>query len=283
MTPRALWLITNSASGSSDSASLQTIEDGCAAHGFIIHGRTMFPQDAVPTPAMLDAADIGIVAICAGDGTLNAAISALAGWGGEVLVLPGGTMNVLYHRLFGDLPLADALALAGRGEAVLARLPIVASALGMGFAGVLAGPATALNQVREAMRAGSVLQAAVEAQAAVAEVVSGAGMVARDPVRGRAEGYPLLQLVATDNGLKLDGYLADSAADIMGQAVATFQGDFRDGPKDDLGHAPRFVLAASDEGGFGLLIDGEPAQAAGALSFWLEQAPVNLLSVPADV
>ena len=51
--------------------------------------------------AELDAAGIKRLAIFTGDGSLNAAITNLYGWGGKILVLPGGTMNLLCKRLNG--------------------------------------------------------------------------------------------------------------------------------------------------------------------------------------
>ena len=100
--PRPVWLVSNASSGSNDDAALAALEDGCGRHGFHVAQRTVFPEQDLPTPAVLDAAGIDRVAVFAGDGTINTLIAGLAGWSGAVLVLPGGTMNLLYHRVHGD-------------------------------------------------------------------------------------------------------------------------------------------------------------------------------------
>ena len=88
--PRPLWLVNNAASGSNSDAALTALEACCGEHGFRVAHRTVFPAQDLPTPAMLDAAGIDLVAVFSGDGTINSLLTALAGWGGAVLVLEGG-------------------------------------------------------------------------------------------------------------------------------------------------------------------------------------------------
>src|SRR6185503_11483489 len=100
---------------------LAALEACCGAHGFEVARRTVFPEQALPTPAELAAAGIDRVAVFAGDGTVNAAIAGLAGWDGAVLVLPGGTMNLLYHRLHGARSLEQTVAAVARGAVAMRR------------------------------------------------------------------------------------------------------------------------------------------------------------------
>jgi diacylglycerol kinase family enzyme len=79
----------------------------------------------LPTPAALDAAGIGLVAVFAGDGTINSLIESLAGWSGAVLVLAGGTMNLLYHRLHGERTTDEVIAAAARGKSALRRPGVI--------------------------------------------------------------------------------------------------------------------------------------------------------------
>jgi diacylglycerol kinase family enzyme len=94
-------LINNSNSGNANA-----LEDGaltCAleAAGFDVVGTASLPDDDLPSLSDLMAHDIQTLAICAGDGTVSSICAKLAGWSGDVLVLPGGTMNLLSRRLHG--------------------------------------------------------------------------------------------------------------------------------------------------------------------------------------
>ena len=84
-----LWFITNPHSGSSDAAKAEAILAAFAERGLTLAGRTDFPDDDLPTPGALAKAKADTVVLFAGDGTINAAVCALADWDGAILVLPG--------------------------------------------------------------------------------------------------------------------------------------------------------------------------------------------------
>src|SRR5688500_1490740 len=170
---RPIWLINNPSSGSNDDAALAALEACCGEHGFRVAGRTAFPDDVLPTPAELDAAGIDRVAVFAGDGTINAAVAGLAGWRGAVLVLPGGTMNLLYHRLHGERTLEETVAAAACGEAGKRRPGVIRSPYGDAFAGMLAGPGTSWGRVREAMREFDVVELANGTIEAIEQTLTG--------------------------------------------------------------------------------------------------------------
>ena len=279
--PRALWLVNNASSGSNDDDALDALHQCCGDHGVRVAQRTTFPAEDLPTPAMLDAAEIGLVAVFAGDGTINAAIAALAGWGGEVLVLPGGTMNLLFHRLHGDNSMDQVIADAAHGRYRVRRPGLARSPAGDALAGVLAGPGTSWNQVREAMRDVAVLDLAAGAVSAVSETLAGDMIASVDPVLGRAEGYPLLMLTPTDDGLQVDAYYADSAGDYLQQGWALMRRNFRDGPHDRLGTVPQITFASLSGKPFGMLIDGEPMEPAARTTFTLAHCEVDLIATAA--
>ncbi len=280
--PRKVWLVTNEASGSNDEKSLDVLRGSFAAAGMSVAHHCAFPAEPLPSPAILDAAGIDLVAIFAGDGTLNAAIDALAGWGGAVLVLDGGTMNLLYHRLFGELPREEVLAAVGSGAVHMRRPGIIACVLGNAYAGLLAGPGTAWNDVREAMRAGNILGMASEATAALSVTVAGDMVRCVEPPIGRPEGYPLLLIDPRDDALSLTAYYAESAGDYLEQAAALVQRDFRQGPHELLGRGAAFTIASAGDPAFGLLLDGEPVDSAGAIRFSLARCEVDLLATQPD-
>lgn len=279
---RAFWLVHNDASGSNDSEALEQMSSSCTDCGLRVAYRSCFPADDLPTPAMLDAGGIDLVAIFAGDGTVNAALQALAGWGGQVLVLPGGTMNLLYHRLFGDMDLEDVLRLAGKGDLRVRRPGIIRSDLGDAYAGLLAGPGTSWNDVREAMRNTDVLAMATESREAFLRTLQDEPLRCAKPPLGRAEGYPLLLLEPHDETIALYAYHAETTAEFVDQLLALAKHDFRQGPHDHIGEADELMLASVGAEKFGVLLDGEPAEAAGPTQFRLATCEVDLLAKPAD-
>ncbi|GGD62029.1 hypothetical protein GRI62_13530 [Erythrobacter arachoides] len=282
MSELRLWLINNEASGSNDTDALTAFEGHCDTCGLKVAHRTIFPKQELPTVAMLEAAGIETVAVFAGDGTINAVLEALAGWSGAVLVLPGGTMNLLYHRLFGDAEMDEVLGAVARGGARRRRPGIIETASGHAYAGVLAGPGTAWGDVREAMRLKGPLEMAAEARAAIAETLFGSMLRVDKPQMGKREGYPLLLLTPTDEGITVDAYYAETAGDYFDQTLALMRREFRDGPHDRLGQADSFTLASTEHEGFGVLLDGEQCQVDGPTEFRLVRCEVDLLATRDD-
>lgn len=279
---RRIWLVNNAASGSNDEQALAACEAAFAQRGCTIEGRTVFPGDALPAAERLDREGFEVLAVFAGDGTINAVLSSLAGWSGAILILPGGTMNLLYHRLFADLALAEAIEAVANGHAEPSRPGIIASECGVAYAGLLAGPGTAWNEVREAMRRNAPLEVAGDAGAALAETLQGDFLACRDPALGRPQGYPLLLLTPLDDGIAVDAYHADGVAEFLEQAFALMRRQFREGPHDRLGKAVSVTLANVESGGFDVLLDGEPCSVEGAMQFTLEPSKVDLLAMVPD-
>ena len=120
--------------------------------GLILAGRTRFPDDAIPDAAALAVANVDTVVLFAGDGTINAALCALADWDGAFLILPGGTMNMLAKMLHGD---ADPAAIVHAAHHASRRvaLPYVEAGPHRAFVGLIVGPAAHWGRAREAARA----------------------------------------------------------------------------------------------------------------------------------
>ncbi len=279
---RPLWLVHNDASGSNDREALERMSESCADCGLRVAFSTSFPTDDLPTPEMLDAAGLDLVAIFAGDGTVNAALDALAGWGGQVLVLPGGTMNLLYHRLFGAMEVDEVLGLAGSGALAARRPGIITSPLGTAYAGLLAGPGTSWNEVREAMRDTDVLGMAAETREAFARTLRDERLRCLEPPLGRPEGYPLLLLEPRDGTIEVNAYHAETTGEFIDQLLALAKHDFREGPHEIIGSEQGVTLSGAQDGGFGVLLDGEPAIATRSTRFQLSTCEVDLLAMPAN-
>lgn len=279
---RKIWLVTNEASGSNDDAGVGQVLQACRRSGMTIAGRSTFPADPLPTPDVLAEADIHVLAIFAGDGTVNAVLQAMAGWRGQVLVLPGGTMNLLFHRLFGDLALEQVIERVGADDVLSVRPAIIEGPPGTAFAEVMAGPGTTWSSVREAMRDGNLLAMAAEATTAVAQTLGGDMIACIDPPLGRPEGYPLLTIRAGGDGLSLIAYYAETAGEMLEQASAMAARDFRRGPHEVLGIGQAFTVHAPAADGFGVLLDGEQEFAPGPVRFSLARCKVDLLATLPD-
>lgn len=280
--PQRIWLVNNASSGSNDDEALAALDECCGANGFSIAHRTVFPAQELPTPAVLDAAKVDCVAVFAGDGTINSLLAALAGWSGAVLVLPGGTMNLLYHRLHGEQSMEEVIGLVSRRKARRHRPGIVRSRHGDAYAGVLAGPGASWGRVREAMREFDVLDVAAGAVQAIDDSLGSERIACVDPRLGRDDGYPLLTLTPRDSGIDIHAYYAETAGDYLAQAWALLRRNFREGPNELLGAADRLRLASTEGKPFGLLIDGEEVASAPSVEFRLVPCEVDLLATRDD-
>lgn len=279
---RQIWLVNNAASGSNDDAALAALDACCGEHGLEVARRTVFPEQELPTPGALEAAGIDRVAVFAGDGTINSLIGALAGWSGAVLVLPGGTMNLLYHRLHGDRTMEETIAAVARGDAVLRRPGVIRCPFGIAYAGMLAGPGTAWGRVREAMREAAVVELAGSTVTAIDETLTGELIRCVDPAFGSRDGYPLLSLEPGDEEIEVVAYHAETAGQYLEQAWALVRRNFREGPHQVLGRAGKVRLASTQGNPFGLLIDGEQAEATPEAEFALAAAEVDLVATAID-
>lgn len=145
------WLIVNPSSGSVSRA--DAVDDDLDRAGIDIVGRTTFPDEPLPTADMLTSAAADLLILFAGDGTINAAACALDRWAGKVLILPGGTMNLLARQLHGDATAAEILSrLSDSADAT--ALPYVEAGPHRAFVAMIAGPPSTWAHAREAVRHG---------------------------------------------------------------------------------------------------------------------------------
>ena len=272
------WLVVNPASGSNDQTSAETLTAALTTRGWPVERVVAFPDDPLPDAAMLDAAGIAHVVIYTGDGTMNTLINQLSGWGGKVLVLPGGTMNLLPLRLHRTTDLDTILDIVAGGGALARRPNCVRCEAGTALAGLLVGPGTAWSRVRESMRRGAIADMAKETVEALRETTTGASVMLADSRLSRDDGYPLVELTPGEHGVQIDGYFAEAPLDYAGQAWALVRRRFREGPHDRLGIADSFTLASADGSALACLIDGEPGECPSGSRFWVEPCGVDLLA-----
>jgi len=272
------WLVTNSASGSNADGAVEELVALFRAHGLEFTRHTRFPDEDLPDIAMLDAEGIGTLVVFTGDGTVNTLLTSLGGWQGAVLVLPGGTMNLLYHRLHGDRSIEQTVAAALRGEGRIVRPGVIHGAQGNGYAEVLAGPGTSWGEVREAMREGDVTELAASAVRAVGETLAGQGIICAQPRLGHEDGYPLISLRPNDEAIEIVAYYADSTGEYLEQAAALVRRNFRDGPHEELGRDRTVRLVGAEGQPFGVLVDGEQTPSTTQAEFRLAPCEVDLIA-----
>lgn len=275
---RKIWLVCNAGSGSNDPEAVELLQQACGDHGFDVARLISFPDDPLPTPDDLNAAGVECVTVYTGDGTANACVSGLYGWGGAVLVLPGGTMNLLARRLHGNVSGEQIVASVASGGARRVRPLIARTRHGDALAGLLAGPGTAWYAVREAMRDVDVAGIFTGASEALAETTAGPMLHCRQPVLGRESGYPLIEITPSEWGLQLDGYYAESPGDYFAQGWALLRRKFREGPHDRIGLVQSVTLEGEDGGSIGLSIDGETTEGGTSEEIAVAQCEVDLLA-----
>ncbi len=152
---RKLWFITNSNSGTATPAKCEALEAVFKERGLTLAGRTEFPEEKLPKGEALDGADVDTVVLFAGDGTINAALCALAEWKGDFLILPGGTMNLLAKTLHTEMKPHKIIHAAYEAKRRIA-LPFVEAGRHRAFVGLILGPAASWARAREAARKGRI-------------------------------------------------------------------------------------------------------------------------------
>lgn len=276
--PRKIWLVCNAESGSNDPQTVELLQQTCGEHGFDVARLVSFPDDPLPSPEELDAAGIDCVAVYTGDGTVNTCVSGLYGWNGAVLVLPGGTMNLLARRLHGEVAAEQIVACVASGGGRRVRPLVARTRHGDALAGLLAGPGTAWYAVREALREADVAGIVAGASEALAETTAGPMLHCKEPALGRESGYPLIDITPGEWGLQLDGYYAESAGDYFAQGWALLRRRFREGPHDRLGLVQSLTLEGDDGGSIGLSIDGETTEGSAQEEIAVAQCEVDLIA-----
>ncbi|MFC0206201.1 diacylglycerol kinase family protein [Novosphingobium soli] len=273
-----VWLVCNRASGSNDDAALEELLAAFAQAGFAVDRVIRFPDEPAPRRDDMDAAGVGLLSVFGGDGTTHSVVTSACGWEGPILVLPGGTMNLLAKRMHGDVPAPEIVARLPRAPLRTERPTVIRSRHGVGLTGALAGPGTIWNEVREAMRASKILEFVATAGQAITHSATAPKVTCAEVDCGREDGYAAITITPEEDGLYANGYYAESLADYAGQGIALLNRDFRKGPHDELGHHRRLRLVCPAGEPMGLLIDGEPFDGAAEEEFEIGTCDVDLVT-----
>ena len=253
--PSKIWLVTNSASGSYSEPAVQSLASQCADAGLSLDHVVTIPDEPVPDRAALEAAGVTMLVIYTGDGTINGVVTGLLGWGGRVLVLPGGTQNLLAKALHGDVAAAAIVGAVGAGKVEVVNRHVIRTSQGDGLCEVVAGPGAKWSDVREAMREGDLGGMATTLGEAIGQSAGGVLVRIVEPALGKAEGYPAVRVHPFEGHMIVDGYGAETMAEYAQQGLALLRRDFREGPHDELGPHP--AIDCHSDAPIELMIDGE--------------------------
>ncbi len=272
-----LWLITNPDSGSNSDEMVAQVSAAFAEAGHAPRRRLSI-KDGLPAIAELEREGVGIVAVLAGDGTVNALAAALQGWRGALLVLPGGTANLLAGELHGKRAAAE----IARGFSSLGaiRRNCIRSRVGTALVEVLAGPGAFWSEVREEMRSGAALGVAGKAVEAIRQSTSGPMVALVDPPLGDPAGYAGIRLSIAAGGMAVDGYGADTVGEFLQQGLALLRRNFREGPHETLGLHPGALCRSLGDEPIALMIDGERREGSTQERFSLAPFALDLLASP---
>lgn len=283
MTSTRTWLIVNNASGSHDDALIRRIRNQLAAMGMTPERVLDCSSDELPDAATASAAGLTHIVIHGGDGTLNGAITRLEAaddapeWNGAILALPGGTANLLCHRLYAECDPLAILRSWEAGELAPMRLACVRGRNVTALAELVVGPGAHWADVREEMRDHNLGEVVSKSIDAAERSTAGPWVQVTQPAMGRGEGYPGVRLVPGDGGLQVEGYGAEGIAEYLQQGLAILKREFRDGPHDDLGPVASVTLASIGGEPLPLMTDGERSTGTPSELFSLARLRVDLL------
>lgn len=265
----SLWLVANSKSGTTDQKSIAETRDRIAGQGIDVVRVVDLAEEALPDA---DAAP-DIIAGLGGDGTANAVIDRYCDLPETaLLILPGGTMNLLARRLHGDADTEEVIERAARAPRIV-TLPRVEGPDFHSLVGVIAGPTAHWGEVRENIREGDLPTLLESVPAALEETFEGA----RVRVRGEEEDHAALFIDPREDGLRVHAIRAENIADLASHGWAWLTRDFLGGPTEKLRQDRRIVLE-QDDGAIALLVDGERCSLPSPLALRWGRCPARLLA-----
>jgi Diacylglycerol kinase catalytic domain len=270
------WLVVNTASGSNSDESVAAVCAGLTQGGATPARIIDIQSDGAPTRDVIEAAGVGLLAVFGGDGSINSVVAAMQGWDGDVLVLPGGTANLLAHALHGERE-APEIAASLASMRRIAR-NCVRSARKTALIELLAGPGATWSDVREELRGGAIADLADSALEAVRQSTGDAMVAIIEPPLGRELGYAGVRMVPEAQGMAVSGYVTQGIGDVLRQGIALLRRDFREGPHDTLGDHREIVCHSLDGSPIELMIDGERATGSSEETFSLAPLAVHLLA-----
>lgn len=268
-------LIVNLNSGSAKAVGEEILLAGLDAGRLDVVRTVRIPDDDIPNRKAVEDDNIEVIAILSGDGTIASTREAMAGWAGGILVLPGGTMNLLSRRLHGDADVAAILEKLDGAQLTSSPVSVIKTKDHEVLTGLIAGPTTKWGEVREGIRnldIGGLVEKVPKAWSATTQEES-------VTIEGLEGGYPAIFVEPLDNGrLGVLAFKADGVKDMLSHGVAWLRRDFREGPSDDLGEMDEFTILDKDKK-IGLLVDGEQDEGISPFQCVAAMSSVNFIRI----
>lgn len=209
----------------------------------------------------LSEANPDLFVVWGGDGTLRTALT-LAGQTPNLLLLPGGTMNMLTKSIHGDKSWDAILkeVLASPKRTVIPAGKVNDEHF---FCAMLAGAPARLAEARESLRRGELVKAAVEARAAL-ETVASLNLEARyrDGYSFERATLPPTSIIgvlvgpmARDAEMEVAALSEPTAGGALNVIWSSFVSDWRSAPNITI--VPARSLVIEGEGDIPVIIDGE--------------------------
>jgi diacylglycerol kinase family enzyme len=241
---RRIEAVVNAASGGVGPGAAEALAALVAEHGYALNLAAPAPDEVgAAVKAAVDAAP-DLVLILAGDGTARLAAELSGPDGPLIAPLPGGTMNMLPHALYGNVTWQAALAAAlTTGEA----RDVCGGRVGeraFYVAAILGAPAL-WGHAREAMRAGDLRAAWRRTSYALSRAFTGEVRYRLDAkTSGEAEALVLLSPMVSkttkhEEALQVAALGVKSAQDAFRLAVTGLVRDWRDDPGVTVGESLR--------------------------------------------
>ncbi len=215
----------------------------------------------------LTAAKPDLFIVWGGDGTLRSALGFAGQTIPNLLLLPGGTMNLLTKSIHGDKPwqavLKEVIAAPKR-----TILPAGKVNDDLFYCAMLAGTPARLAEARESLRRGELVKAAVEARAAL-ETLGALHLDARyrDGYTFERATLPTTSVIgvlvgplAREAEMEVATLTDPSAGGALSVMWSSFVSDWRNAPGVTIAPASSLVIE-SEDGDIPLIVDGEAIEA----------------------
>lgn len=153
---RTALVLVNERAGSVGPGARETMAERLRANG--VERFAMVGVEKLSRATLARGADFDAIVVLGGDGTARAAAELAPRDAPPLVLLPGGTLNLLPKALYGDLPWPEALQ-AALTQGVVRRLPVGRANGEAFFIAAMFGAPTVLARAREAAREGRFLKA----------------------------------------------------------------------------------------------------------------------------
>ncbi len=226
-----------------------------------------------------------IFIVWGGDGTLRAALTAVGEVTPNLLLLPGGTMNLLPRVLHGDKPWDDVLRDVIRSPR--RKMLPAGEVNGQRFyCAMLAGAPAQFAEARESLRRGDLGKAAAEARVALdtlnnlhldARYADGYSFAGNQLPTTSIIGAVIGALTKSGTGMEVAALANPTTGGALNVVWSSFFSDWRNAPGVEVAPATSLEIASEDDQEIPVIADGEPAEGGSHVSVVFKPDAVTCL------